>query len=78
MQNNTGCFESAMNIYRTLDRSVRLKKMLGEKYNRDFTLQELEELRDEAFRNIQLHTIEHEDAFNELKQELNLLTYDKA
>jgi hypothetical protein len=75
MQNNTEYFESAMNIYRTLERSVRLKKMLGEKYDRDFTLEELEELRDEAFRNIQLHTIEHEEAFAELKQELNLITY---
>jgi hypothetical protein len=79
MLNNEEYLDSAINIYRTLECSVRMKSLLADQYLPDFTLDELEELRDEAFLKIQLHTSEHDEAFAQLKKELNLIGfYDHA
>jgi hypothetical protein len=72
---HTRHFERALNSYRTFDRLITNRKVCG--YGLD-KIQELEEMRDEAFRAIQIHTREHEDAFLQLKQELNLYTNDEA
>jgi hypothetical protein len=70
---DSAAFESAVNIYQTICRTITNKRLFGDGYERDFSLSELEELRDEAWRKIDLHTVEHIEAVEELKRELNLI-----
>jgi hypothetical protein len=65
--------ESAMNVYSSLCIAVSKKKKLGDAYQSVFTLAELEELRDEAWRKVEMSTVDHIIAVHELKQELNLI-----
>jgi hypothetical protein len=70
--------ESALQIYRSLDRSITNAKLFG--YDPEhITTAELEELRNEAFRMIDFYCLDHIVAVEDLKEELNLETdYDKA
>ena len=66
--------QSAIDTYNTLCTVIRNTMYFGEAYAKGFTMKQLEELRDEAFRKIEMNTVEHLEAFEQLRNELNLMT----
>jgi hypothetical protein len=68
--------ESALQVYRSLDRDVR-RALLHGKLPAYISLHELLALRDEAFRMIECNCVDHIITFHLLKKELKLKsTYD--
>jgi hypothetical protein len=69
--------ESALNVYRSLDRTLTNARLFGA--CTFASISQLEDLRDEAFLKIEFYCVDHILAFEQLRKELNLKTqYDHA